>query len=81
MVKTFTPEDMIRYLYNEMNAEETMALEKALESDWTLREKFNVLKAAKDSLNTIRYSPRSQSVAAIMRHAGAHTGKKTIGQE
>jgi hypothetical protein len=42
-MNNFTTEDMIRFLYNEMNAEETARLMAALEADWTLKEKFEVL--------------------------------------
>ena len=68
-MNNFTPEDMIRFLYNEMNAEEKSALQLALESDWTLREKFEVLKQAVLSLDTIQYSPRPQAVYAILQYA------------
>ncbi len=71
----FTPEDMIRFLYNEMSAEETAAMKLALESDWTLKEKFEVLKAAKEDLNGIHFSPRLKAIEAIMMHADEVTGK------
>lgn len=35
----FTPEDLLMYLYKESSAEQTAAIETALEKDWTLREK------------------------------------------
>ena len=68
-MNNFTPEDMIRFLYNEMNAEEKTALQRALEADWALREKFEVLKEAMKSLDTLRFSPRPQAVTAIMQYA------------
>ncbi len=40
----FTPENMIRYIYKETSAEETAAIRLALESDWSLREKFELLR-------------------------------------
>ena len=71
----FTPEDMIRFLYNEMSEEETKAMRQALESDWALKEKFEVLKAAKEHLNGILFSPRTQAIEAILLHADEVTGK------
>ncbi len=68
-MNNFTTEDMIRFLYNEMNAEETAQLLAALEADWTLKEKFDVLKSSMDSLDTLRYSPRRKSIDAIMQYA------------
>jgi hypothetical protein len=70
-----TPEDMIRFLYNEMSEEETALMKQALESDWTLREKYEVLKSAKDHLNRIHFSPRSEAIEAILMHVDEVTGK------
>lgn len=68
-MNNFTTEDMIRFLYNEMNAEETALLTAALEADWTLKEKFEVLKSSKETLNSQHYSPRRKSIEAILRYA------------
>ncbi len=70
-MNNFTPEDMIRFLYNEMNAEEKTAMMRALEGDWALREKFEVLKEAVKSLDTLKLSPRPQAIFSIMQYAEA----------
>jgi len=66
----FTPEDMIRYLYNETSAEETAAISLALETDWSLREKFEILKDSIKSLDKIHRSPRPKAIESILRYAG-----------
>jgi len=68
-MNNFTTEDMIRFLYNEMNAEETTRLMAALEADWTLMEKFEVLKASMNNLDTLHYSPRRRTIEAILQYA------------
>jgi hypothetical protein len=68
-MNNFTTEDMIRFLYNEMNAEETARLMEALEADWTLKEKFEVLKSSMNSLDTLHYSPRRRTIDAILQYA------------
>ena len=68
-MNNFTPEDMIRFLYNEMSAAEALSLKQALETDWTLREKFEVLKQAMTNLDTLHYSPRPQTIHAILQYA------------
>ena len=68
-MNNFTPEDMIRYLYNEMTAEEARSLMQALESDWGLKEKFDVLKQAMSNLDTLHYSPRPQTIHAVLHYA------------
>jgi hypothetical protein len=65
----FTTEDMIRFLYNEMSPEESKRAMEALESDWILKEKFEVLKASKKDLDSIKRSPRQSTIDSIMQYA------------
>jgi hypothetical protein len=65
----YTPEDLILYLYRETSPEATAAIEKALQEDWTLREKLTVLKTSMERLNSITVSPRTEVVLDILRHA------------
>jgi hypothetical protein len=69
----FTPEDLLLYLYNETSAKKTAAIEKALQTEWTLREKLNVLKASMDRLDKITLSPRTEVVLNVLNHAREHT--------
>ncbi|MGV3657392.1 MAG: hypothetical protein ACO1NX_05540 [Chitinophagaceae bacterium] len=78
-MNNYTPEDLLLYLYNETSAEATAAIEKALESDWTLREKLAVLKASRKRLDTLVESPRTEVVLNIMRYAAA-TQKEILPQ-
>lgn len=65
----FTPEDLLLYLYNEMEPATKLELEKALETDWTLREKLGVLKTSMQRLDRLVQSPRTEVVLNILRHA------------
>ena len=65
----YTPEDLILFLYKETSPEATTAIEKALEEDWTLKEKFNVLKTSMERLNSITVSPRTEVILNVLRHA------------
>lgn len=65
----FTPEDLLLYLYNEMEPASKLELEKALETDWTLREKLGVLKTSMQRLDRLIQSPRTEVVLNILRHA------------
>ena len=64
----YSPEDLILYLYKEMSPEATNAIEKALQEDWTLREKLDVIKTSMERLNGITVSPRTEIVLNILRH-------------
>jgi hypothetical protein len=65
----FTPEDLTLYLYKETSPEATTAIEKALEEDWTLREKLAVLKTSMERLNLITVSPRTEIILNVLRYA------------
>lgn len=65
----FTPEDLLLYLYKETSPQATTAIEKALQDDWTLREKLTVLKTSMERLNSIVVSPRTEIILNVLRHA------------
>jgi hypothetical protein len=66
----FTTEDLLLFLYDEMKVDQKKELEAALQTDWALSQKYQVLKEAKSKLNNIRItSPRNKTIAAIMQYA------------
>ena len=67
----YSPEDLILYLYKETSPEATIAIEKALQEDWTLREKLAVLKTSMERLNSITVAPRTEIILNVLRHARA----------
>jgi hypothetical protein len=73
----YTPEDLLQYLYKETSITETAAIEKALSEDWTLREKYEVLKASIEQLDTetVLESPRTEVVLNVLNYA-----RQTMGQ-
>lgn len=65
----YTTEELIQYAYGETRAEKSKAIEKALETDWNLKEKLGALKESMQQLDTVITSPREQSVMAILNYA------------
>jgi hypothetical protein len=65
----FTPEDLLRYLYNETSPSQTAEIKAALDADWTLREKFEVITSARKRLEVLNLSPRQQTIDAILSYA------------
>jgi hypothetical protein len=65
----FTPEDLLLYLYKESSPQLTAAIKQALQLDWTLREKFNVLKTSMLRLEKIQQSPRTEAILNILNYA------------
>ena len=64
-----TKEDLILYLYKETSTDQSKAIEKALETDWELKDQLEILKDSMQSLDKMISSPRSQSVEAILNYA------------
>ena len=69
MTFQFTPEELIQYLYNETSPETSAAIEAALQEDWTLREKLEVLQASTETLDKMLESPRTEVILKIMNYA------------
>jgi hypothetical protein len=65
----FTPEDLLLYLYKESSPELTGAIESALQEDWTLREKLQVLQSSVDDLDKLIVSPRMEVVIKVINYA------------
>ncbi|MBC7937013.1 MAG: hypothetical protein H7Y86_16820 [Rhizobacter sp.] len=66
----FTTEDLLQYLYKETSTEKTAAIGVALLSDWSLREKLEVLKGGYSELDSVKLlSPRKQTLDNILSYA------------
>ena len=65
----FTPEDLVQYLYKEASQEKSTAIMAALETDWSLREMYNVIVSAQKRLEAFELSPREEAVNKILRYA------------
>ncbi len=66
----YTPENMIRFLYKETSAEETAAIQQALDTNWSYREKFEILERSIEDLNTLHHSPRPAAIRNLLSYAG-----------
>ena len=65
-----TLEDLVLYLHKELNAARKAEVEEELQQNWSLKEKYNVLRESFERLNNIKLqSPRQQTINAIMKYA------------
>lgn len=69
MTLLFTQEELIQYLYNETSKEKADEIRAAIQEDWTLREKLEVLKNSTLILNQIIESPRNEAVLHVLHYA------------
>jgi hypothetical protein len=66
---SFTQEDLLQYLYKETSTEKSAFVKAALETDWILREKFEIISAAINSLEKLALSPRKIAIDNILNYA------------
>jgi hypothetical protein len=71
MIKTFTQDDLIRFLYHETTEEETREINKALLSDSELRQAYRDLCETKSALDRAQLEPSEETVMKILAAARA----------
>ena len=69
MTKTFTQNDLMRYLYHETSEKEAEAIQKALQVDLDLQRRYFQLSEGKSEIDQVRLEPSSKTVLAIMSYA------------
>ncbi len=79
MTKTFTQNDVIRYIYGEIPDDEKLAFENAMICDTELLDLFHELRNVKNQLNLIKKNPRSHVIKNILDYSKSlnlHSVKK-----
>ena len=69
MTKTFTQNDLIRFLYHETSEEETKEINRALLCDGELQTQYKDLNASKAMLDDVRLQPSANTVLNILSYA------------
>ncbi|MBX0292834.1 hypothetical protein K3G63_20490 [Hymenobacter sp. HSC-4F20] len=69
MIKTFTHEKLLRYVYNELPAKEHQEVEQALAHDADLAATCADLLLAQRALNGVRRSPSQRTTDAILQYS------------
>lgn len=76
-MQRFTTEDLLQFLYNETSIEKKAAIKAALETDWNLREEYELLSATKSQLKSVSYSPSQKILDNILNYAEKAVGELT----
>ncbi len=71
MIKTFTPDDLLRYFYEDTTPVESKEIEKALRTDERLQEEWQQLQADMNMLDGLFLEPSGAVTDRIMHWAGA----------
>lgn len=69
MIKTFTQDDVVRYVYEETSPEENLLIEDALMSEPDLMAFFLDALELRAMLNKIERQPRANTVQAILEYS------------
>ncbi|MEM7548326.1 MAG: hypothetical protein AAF363_01530 [Bacteroidota bacterium] len=69
MIKTFTQNDLISFIYNETSREKKEEIEKALLCDIQLQEEINKLKEAVKSLDEVVLNPSNKVINNILKYS------------
>ena len=69
MIKTFTQNDLIRFLYHETSEQETKEINKALLCDSELQAQYKELNASKSMLDETQMQPSASSVLNILSYS------------
>ncbi|MEQ9306498.1 MAG: hypothetical protein RJQ14_21475 [Marinoscillum sp.] len=66
MTKTFTENDLVRFLYDELSKNEKEALESALLTDSDLQSELENLRSVQKDLEKVSFAPSQRSVNKIL---------------
>ena len=69
MTKTFTPNDVLRYLYKETSSLENSELEQALIVRGELLDQYAQLTSIKEQLDKVRITPSDKSIKTILEYS------------
>lgn len=76
MIKTFTQNDLIRYLYHETTEKEEQEIDKALLSDSELRSMYTSMSAIKKEMDSAQLEPSPTTVLNILSYARTEQHQK-----
>ena len=74
-MRIFTTEDLLQYLYNEASPKKSAAIKAALETDWALREAFELMVSGQRQLEEVDLSPREDVLKRILDYADKAVGQ------
>lgn len=69
MLKSYTPDDLLLLIYDELDDAEKTEIHKALEADSNLNQIYQMLLQVTGSLNTLSYEPDPSTIEIILEHS------------
>ncbi len=78
MIQTFTPDDVIRYVYEETSDEENTLIEDALIGDQELLEFYLDTLEIKSLMNKLERTPSKRVVSNILEYSQNYTSSQSV---
>ena len=69
MIKTFTQDDVVKYVYDSIPVNEKLAFENAMICDSQLLDLFHELRSVKQQLDKIQKNPRKHVIKNILDYS------------
>ncbi len=70
-MKTFTTDDLVRFVYNETTADESSVIKKAILENLDLAKTYQGMLSAKEELEQGKLNPSDSSIEIIMQYSGS----------
>ena len=72
MIKTFTQDDLIRYIYQQTTPEETIQMKTALTFDESLSECYHELSKTAELLRRVSFKPSENCIDKILSYSKSY---------
>ena len=69
MNQKFTKNHLVKYIYNETNANESLAIEESLNEDLNLADSYNELLEGYNQLPKAKFNPSDSSIQKILAYS------------
>ena len=69
MKQNYTQNDLVSYIYDELDILEKLEIEDSIENDWSLKNAYNELMEGFNQLPKLRFRPSLSSIANILQHS------------
>jgi hypothetical protein len=73
MIKTFTQDDLVRYIYQETTIEENIEIEQALLFDKALISDYEELMTVSSALDELGMEPSQNTINSILKYSKSYT--------
>ncbi|GLR18996.1 hypothetical protein [Portibacter lacus] len=69
MMQTYTEQDLIRFIYKEVEICEYFEIDYAVQNDTQLKEEYQSIKESVDALPKVSFNPSANSLNSILSYA------------